>query len=76
MAEFKHYNIEKALEAKGIFTKNTKFDISKFKPLTSSNLVDILGLTIKYDEENKIATFLCQLPISYVFSKAYTTHLF
>ena len=61
MQKLQHYDIKKSLEAKGIFTENTKFDISKFKPLTSSDLVDILGLTIKHDEENKIATFLCQL---------------
>lgn len=38
-----------------------KTDVSKFKPLTSRELIKILGLTIKKDEENKLATFLCQL---------------
>jgi len=38
-----------------------KIDVSKFKPLTSQGLIKILGLTIKKDEENKLATFLCQL---------------
>jgi len=38
-----------------------KIDVSQFKPLTTKELVEILGLTIKQDEENKIATFLCQL---------------
>jgi hypothetical protein len=37
------------------------FDTSKFKPLTSEDLIKILGLTIKRDETNKIITFLAQL---------------
>jgi len=36
-------------------------DISKFKPMTSDELLTILGLTIKRDNENKLITFLCQL---------------
>ena len=36
-------------------------DTSQFKPLSSQKLLDILGLTIKKDEENKLITFLCQL---------------
>ncbi len=36
-------------------------DTSKFKPLTSQDLVEMLGLTIKQDEENKVVTFLCEL---------------
>jgi 5S rRNA maturation endonuclease (ribonuclease M5) len=36
-------------------------EISKFKPLNSNELIDILGLTIKKDEENKLVSFLCQL---------------
>ena len=38
-----------------------KDDSSNFKPLSSAELVEILGLTIKQDEENKIVTFLCEL---------------
>ncbi|OGI25786.1 MAG: hypothetical protein A3J76_01005 [Candidatus Moranbacteria bacterium RBG_13_45_13] len=38
-----------------------KIDTSQFKPLSSQDLVEILGLTIKQDEENKITTFLCEL---------------
>ena len=38
-----------------------KIDVSKFKPISSQELIEILGLTIKKDEENKIVTFLCQL---------------
>lgn len=34
---------------------------SKFKPILSQDLIKILGLTIKKDEENKLITFLCQL---------------
>jgi hypothetical protein len=36
-------------------------DVSKFKPITSEDLLKILGLTIKRDETNKIITFLAQL---------------
>lgn len=36
-------------------------DTSKFKPLTSEDILRILGLTIKKDEENKLITFLCAL---------------
>jgi DNA primase len=38
-----------------------KIDVSKFKPLSSQDLLEILGLTIKKDDENKLITFLCQL---------------
>ena len=38
-----------------------KIDTSQFQPLSSQDLVEILGLTIKQDEENKIVTFLCEL---------------
>lgn len=38
-----------------------KTDVPRFKPLTSQELIKILGLTIKKDAENKLATFLCQL---------------
>jgi len=36
-------------------------DESKFEPMGSEKLSEILGLTIKRDEENKIVSFLCQL---------------
>lgn len=36
-------------------------DISQFKPFSSQELIEILGLTIKKDEENKLITFLCEL---------------
>lgn len=36
-------------------------DTKKFKELGSRELLDTLGITIKHDEENKLATFLCQL---------------
>jgi hypothetical protein len=38
-----------------------KFDTSKFKPLTTNELIDILGLTIKRDEHNKVTALFCQL---------------
>jgi DNA primase len=38
-----------------------KIDTSQFKPLSSQELIEILGLTIKKDEENKLITFLCEL---------------
>ncbi|PIR78184.1 MAG: hypothetical protein COU28_03035, partial [Candidatus Magasanikbacteria bacterium CG10_big_fil_rev_8_21_14_0_10_36_16] len=36
-------------------------DTSGFKPLTSEDIIRVLGLTIKKDEENKLITFLCAL---------------
>lgn len=36
-------------------------DTSKFRPLTADNLIEILGLTIKKDEINKLLTFLALL---------------
>lgn len=36
-------------------------DESKFKPLSSEELSEIIGLTVKQDVENKIVAFLCQL---------------
>lgn len=36
-------------------------DISQFKPLSTTELIQTLGLTIKKDEQNKLITFLCQL---------------
>jgi len=38
-----------------------RIDVSKFKPMSSDELLGILGLTIKRDNENKLITFLCQL---------------
>jgi 5S rRNA maturation endonuclease (ribonuclease M5) len=36
-------------------------DTSRFKPISMDEIRDILGLTIKNDDENKIVTFLCDL---------------
>lgn len=41
--------------------ENIPIDTSKFQEMTSDDLLKVLGLTIKRDTENKIATFLCQL---------------
>jgi hypothetical protein len=38
-----------------------KIDTSQVKPISTQELIEILGLTIKKDEENKLITFLCQL---------------
>lgn len=38
-----------------------KIDTSNLKPMSSQELIEILGLTIKKDEENKLITFLCEL---------------
>lgn len=38
-----------------------EIEISRFQPMTSEKIVEILGLTIKKDEENKLVTFLCGL---------------
>jgi hypothetical protein len=40
---------------------DTKIDVSQIRPLTGSELVQTLGLTIKHDEENKLIGFLCLL---------------
>ncbi len=36
-------------------------DISQLRPMSSAELKQILGLTIKQDEGNKLMTFLCEL---------------
>ncbi len=36
-------------------------DTSQFTPLTSDDLLNVLGLTIKRDNTNKLITFLCML---------------
>jgi DNA primase len=38
-----------------------KIDTSQFATMSSEQLLETLGLTIKYDAENKLATFLCEL---------------
>lgn len=38
-----------------------KIDTSQFSPMSSKQLIDTLGLTIKHDAENKLTTFLCEL---------------
>jgi hypothetical protein len=38
-----------------------RIDTSQFSSMSSEALLDTLGLTIKYDAENKLATFLCEL---------------
>ena len=39
--------------------ESENIDTSKFKPLTPEEIINILGLTIKHDEENKLSTLLC-----------------
>lgn len=41
--------------------EKTAIDISKFKPLSSSQIIEILGSTIKRDDTNKLLTFLAQI---------------
>jgi hypothetical protein len=36
-------------------------DLPKFPPITFNEIKEILGLTIKNDDTNKLITFLCQL---------------
>jgi DNA primase len=38
-----------------------KIDTSQFRPMGSQELIDILGMTIKKDDKNKLITFLCEL---------------
>lgn len=44
-----------------ITTEQVIVDTSQFQPMTADQLLDTLGLTIKYDVENKLCTFLCEL---------------
>jgi hypothetical protein len=39
----------------------TGIDVSQFSEMPMSELVDVLALTIKHDDENKLITFLCML---------------
>ena len=45
---------------RNVFTQRAREEIG-FEPMSSRELIDTLGLTIKRDEENKLVTFLCQL---------------
>ena len=52
------------LPAEDLFTKYSKeypekIDSSQFKPLATKEIAEILDLTIKNDNENKVVTFLC-----------------
>lgn len=38
-----------------------RIETSRFSPMTAEHLLETLGLTIKYDAENKLVTFLCEL---------------
>lgn len=38
-----------------------RIDTAHFSPMSSEDLIDTLGLTIKHDAENKLATFLCEI---------------
>lgn len=42
-------------------TTPVEIDTSQFEELQMSALTDILGLTIKHDDDNKLITFLCML---------------
>ncbi|MFQ5861489.1 MAG: DUF3854 domain-containing protein [Candidatus Brocadiales bacterium] len=54
-------------EVRNLSGETEPIDTTKFKPLSSQELVEILGLTIKKDKVNKLVTFLCEL-------SAYTEH--
>lgn len=41
--------------------EEVKIDTSQFKSMATDEVIDILGLTIKKDAENKLITFLCEL---------------
>ncbi|MFH1863466.1 MAG: hypothetical protein ABIJ85_00945, partial [bacterium] len=43
------------------YPEKSEIDVSNFAPMFSEELIDILGLTIKKDETNKLITFLCEL---------------
>lgn len=61
---FNHYNgnpDEFIFELSKFVAGAEPIDESKFKQLSSEELSEIIGLTIKQDVENKIVAFLCQL---------------
>lgn len=43
------------------YPERIPIDTTQFSPLSLNELIEILGLTIKYDQENKLLTFLGQL---------------
>ena len=43
------------------YPERPEIDMSQFSTLYSEELIEILGLTIKKDETNKLITFLCEL---------------
>lgn len=53
--------INELLQINKMAMENITMRPEKFKPMSSQELLDVLGITIKHDVENKLATFLCQL---------------
>ena len=43
------------------YPEREKIDVSQFSPMTTRELIEILGLTIKHDQSNKLLTFLAAL---------------
>jgi len=56
-----HHAENKAQSVNSVAEPLEPIDVSQFKPLSLQGLIEILGLTIKQDEENKIVAFLCEL---------------
>ena len=46
---------------KKVTPKKIPADSAKFKPMTSEDLIDVLGTTIREDNSNKLITFLAEL---------------
>ena len=42
-------------------TNRDQTNTARFKELSPQDLIEFLGTTIKYDDDNKLVTFLCQL---------------
>lgn len=53
--------MKSAIGAQKVRVPETPIDTSKFKELTSEDLLEVLGETIKKDDANKLITFLCLL---------------
>ena len=53
--------INELLQINKMVMENITMRPEKFKSMSSQELLDVLGITIKHDVENKLATFLCQL---------------
>ncbi|MCM8784250.1 MAG: hypothetical protein NC818_05710 [Candidatus Omnitrophica bacterium] len=53
--------VEKEIEDEELIRRNREHLKAKFLPLSRQELLEVLGLTVKQDDTNKLITFLCCL---------------